>query len=361
MFPRLSALVRKSNRHGSGISLLWLTFPSIVLVMVVTFMAVQLLSIDPDTAALSFSERMDFDRLAGEFSGILRFMLPLVVLMMAGILITLHLGLRPLRRISERAAGIGPATISRRLPLSSAPREIAPLVIAFNAALDRLEAGWRAQREFSANAAHELRTPLATLRAQVESVLPPDQRKDAIEEFDRLSRVISQLLALAEADSGEDIATVSFDLVEVARALTSDMAAGILASGRSIAFESAREHGPCHGAPNLVEVALRNLIENAVRHTPPGTEILVSIDAQNRLIVSDDGPGVSPGFRDRLFQRFSKADARGMGAGLGLSIVNRIMAVHGGEARLEPSPAGARFVLDFSGQKSGIAPNPRLQ
>ncbi len=126
--------------------------------------------------------------------------------------------------LSERAGQIGPATINHRLPLEWTPREIAPLVVAFNAALDRLEAGLRAQREFSANAAHELRTPLATLRAQVESLLEPEERKDAIEEFDRQSRLIAQLLTLAETDGGDAPAKMSFDLVETARDLTAEMA-----------------------------------------------------------------------------------------------------------------------------------------
>lgn len=331
-----------------GLSLIWMLFPAVVLVMVVTFLAFQFLGIDPDTAGLSLAERMDLGRLAGEAGDIQVFMLPLMLLMMVGVLATLHLGLWPLRKISARAADIGPATIGQRLPLNSAPREIAPLVAAFNGALDRLEAGWRAQREFSANAAHELRTPLATLRAQVESVLPPNERKEAIEEFDRLSRLITQLLSLAEAESGENPDRAPFNLVELARALASDMASTIVASGRSVAFESAHERWDCCGAPGLVEVALRNLLENATRHTPPGTEILVSIDASGQLIVSDDGPGVPPAFQDRIFQRFSKADVQGFGAGLGLSIISRVMELHGGVARLDPSPIGARFVLDFT-------------
>jgi signal transduction histidine kinase len=323
-------------------------FPAVALVMVGTFLAFQILGIDPDTAGLSLAERMNVGRLLGEVGDIQLFMLPLMVSMMAGVLIALHLGLRPLRRISERAAGIGPATIGQRLSLRSAPTEIAPLVAAFNGALDRLETGLRAQQEFAANAAHELRTPLATLRALVESALAPDERKDAMEEFDRLSRLIAQLLSLAEAESGVGLEMAPFDLVEMARAITGDMAASIVASGRGVGFESACESWECCGAPGLAEVALRNLLENAVRHTPPGTEILVSIDASGRLIVSDDGLGVSPDFRDRLFQRFSKVDTRGNGAGLGLSIVTRVMLLHGGEARLDPSYLGARFVLDFS-------------
>jgi signal transduction histidine kinase len=359
MLTRFTPRNFRPRKQMGGLSLIWMLFPAVVLVMVVTFLAFQFLGIDPDTAGLSLAERMDLGRLAGEAGDIQVFMLPLMVLMMVGVLATLHLGLWPLRKISERAADIGPATIGQRLPLSSAPREIAPLVAAFNGALDRLEAGWRAQREFSANAAHELRTPLATLRAQVESVLPPNERKEAIEEFDRLSRLITQLLSLAEAEGGKYPGRAPFNLVELARALASDMASTIVASGRGVAFESAHERWDCCGAPSLVEIALRNLLENATRHTPPGTEILVSIDASGHLIVSDDGPGVPPAFQDRLFQRFSKADVQGFGAGLGLSIINRVMELHGGVARLDPSPIGARFVLDFTKRGDAELSNAR--
>lgn len=349
MFSFLNRKARKSGSQQGGFSLTWILFPSVAVVMVMVFMAVQILAIMPDSFALSLEERMAPDNLAREASANLPLILLIIGFMMVGIFVALRIGLRPLRQISERAAGIGPATISQRLPLSSTPREIAPLVVAFNAALDRLETGWRAQREFSANAAHELRTPLAILRAQVESLLEPEERKDAIEEFERLGRLMAQLLALAETDSGEDLRKVSFDLVALARTVTSEMASVVVAGGRGIAFESAYEQWACEGAPGLVEVAIRNLLENATRHTPPGSEMVVSIDPAGRLCVTDDGPGVPPTFHDRLFQRFSKADVHGFGAGLGLSIVSRVMVLHGGTARLEPSPTGARFVLDFTG------------
>ncbi len=349
MFNPFSPRGRAADVRGSGVSLIWMLFPSVVLTMAVVFMVVQLL--DPNKAA--HADRMDLGQLAAEAADNLPWILFLVAAMMAGVLAALHLGLRPLRRISDQAGAIGPSTISQRLPLDATPREIAPLVAAFNATLDRLEAGLRAQRDFSANAAHELRTPLATLRAQVESLLEPDQRRDAIEEFDRLSRLIAQLLTLAEADGGEAPAKQSFDLVETARDLAAEMAGSIVAGRRTVAFDSLPEHWECRGSPGLVQVALRNLIENAMRHTPPGSEILVAVDVFGRLSVSDDGPGVQADFRAQLFRRFSKADTQGPGAGLGLSIVRRIMALHGGEARLEPSEVGARFVLDFSERGHG--------
>ncbi|PZU46064.1 MAG: hypothetical protein DI568_12635 [Sphingomonas sp.] len=338
---------RKRSSQRGTFSLTWILFPSVLLVMALVFMAVQILGFIPSDDTLSLSERLDPANLAREANANLPLILFISGLMMAGIFIALRLGLRPLKHISELAAGIGPATINQRLPLRSTPREIVPLVLAFNTTLDRLEAGWRAQREFSANAAHELRTPLATLRAQVETLLEPDDRREAIEEFDRLGRLIAQLLTLAEADSGEDLTETAFDLVALSRGVCNDMAGAILASGRGIAFDTALDSRACRGVPGLVEAALRNLIENAMRHTSPGSEITVSVDAKGRLIVSDDGPGVPAEFRPRLFERFSKADANGPGAGLGLSIVRRVMVLHGGDARLEPSPAGARFVLEF--------------
>ena len=350
MFTFLNRAQRRPNSQQGGFSLMWILFPSVAVVMVVVFMATQILAIMPNSFALSFEQRMAPDNLAREAHESVRVILLIAGLMMVGIMVALRIGLRPLRQISERAAGIGPATISQRLPLSSTPREIAPLVVAFNAALDRFEAGWQAQREFSANAAHELRTPLATLRAQVESLLEPEERKDAIEELERLGRLIAQLLDLAETDSGEDLRKVSFNLVALARTVASDMASVVVAGGRGIAFESAHKEWACEGAPGLLEVAIRNLIENATRHTPAGSEIVVSIDPAGRLCVSDDGPGVPPAFQDRLFERFSKADAHGFGAGLGLSIVNRVMVLHDGSARLARSPFGARFVLDFTGR-----------
>lgn len=356
----LASLLPRRDKQDSetGFSLIWMLFPAVILAMAIIFLAVQFFSmdsIDPDTAALSLAERMTITRLAREVVENYQLMMLWVFLMMSGILATLHLCLWPLRKISDRAADIGPATIGQRLPLRSAPREIAPLVRAFNGALERLEAGLRAQQEFSANAAHELRTPLATLRAQVESVVPVSERGAAIEEFDRLSRLISQLLSLAEAESGKAPEMAPFDLVERARVLTSDMAGAILASGRGVAFEAAVPRWECYGAPGLVDVALRNLLENAMRHTQPGAEIVVSIDATGALTVSDDGPGIPEPFRDHLFNRFSKMDAQGSGAGLGLSIVKRVMDMHGGAAQLRRSSSGAQFVLDFSGRGAPAA------
>lgn len=346
MFRKFRSQFRLPRTSGAP-SLTWILFPSVLLVMVMAFLTVQVLGIVPGPTSQSLMERMRPANLAVEASSSLHVLLLIAGLMMTGIFVALRLGLRSLRKISEQAVGIGPATINKRLPLNSTPREILPLVIAFNETLDRLEVGLRAQREFSANAAHELRTPLATLRAQVESVLEPADRKDAIEEFERLGRLITQLLDLAEVENGADLGATSFDLVALARTVTTQMAGTIVNGGRNITFETVHAHLQRQGSPGLMEVAIRNLLENATRHTPVGAEIVVSIGDRGHLRVADDGPGVSSHFRDRLFQRFSKADAHGVGAGLGLSIVRQVMLLHEGDAWLETTPVGACFVLDF--------------
>lgn len=354
----IRSLLEPLTRRRGGPSLMRMLFPLVLFAVTTTLLFAMVQGDDPDDRALTVQERLRPTRIASELRDSTPEITLLLVLMMGGVYLTLHLGLRPLRRLSHLAGEIGPATIAARLPAGAAPREVAPLVEAFNAALGRLEAGLRAQREFSANAAHELRTPLATLRAQVESLLEPDERRAASEEFERLGRLIAQLLALAEAEGGAAKGVARFDLAALAREVASDMAGFILSSGRTIGFDGAVEVLMVDGQPGLVETALRNLLENAVRHTPPGAEILVAVTADGVLRVSDDGPGVPAEMRGRVFERFSRGDPRGSGAGLGLSIVRQIMERHGGVVRLVAADRGACFELDFGqgADQSAVAP-----
>jgi signal transduction histidine kinase len=335
----IRAILDLLARRRGGPSLMRMLFPLVLLAVATTVVFGIIRDDDPDVRGLSLLERLYLPRLFAGISGNMLEIVVLITLLMVGVYLTLHVGLRPLRRLSQLAGDIGPATIHARLPVASAPREVAPLVEAFNATLDRLEAGWRAQRDFSANAAHELRTPLAILRAQVESLLEPDERRAASEEFERLGRLVAQLLALAEAEGGALGQTSRFDLVALARDVASDMAGFVLSNGRTLGFDSALETFVIEGQPDLAETALRN--------TPTGVEILVTLDADGLIRVSDDGPGVPAALRDRLFERFSRGDPQGTGAGLGLSIVRQIMERHGGTVRLSPSTRGACFELDF--------------
>lgn len=345
--PMIRAFLGRLSRRRGGPSLMRMLTPLVLFAVATTILFAMINGDNADERALSFVQRLSPARLWAQLNSSATEILLLISLLMLGVYLTLHIGLRPLRRMSQLAGDITPANIKARLSVESAPREIAPLVEAFNAALDRLETGLRAQRDFSANAAHELRTPIATLRAQVESLLEPHERRAAMEEFERLGRLIAQLLSLAEAEGDATSANGRFDLVALSRDVTSDMAAFVVASGRNIGFDAALAMFVINGQPGLIETALRNLLENAVRHTSPGAEILVTVDAAGVLRVRDDGPGVPLQIRDRLFERFSRGDLRGPGAGLGLSIVRQIMERHGGVARLTPTDRGACFELDF--------------
>lgn len=349
---------RSATAAPSGPSLMGMIFPILVTVTLVVYFGQEVLGLDPDPDDLTPIERITTGYILSEAREVLPMLSFYLILISVTVYTVLHFGLKPLRRMSEQAALIGPATLEDRLSLKTAPAEVAPLVEAFNGALDRLESGWRAQREFSANAAHELRTPLAALRAQVENRLEPEDREAAVREFDRLSRLIAQLLMLAEADHGSARAAETFDLVAVARRAASDLAPAILSGGRQLEFGTVVDAWPCRGDPPMVEVALRNLLENAIRHTRPGACITVTVGGLGTVAVSDDGPGVPSVFAGRLFNRFSKADPAGGGAGLGLSIVKRIMALHDGEARLIPTARGACFELDFSACSERAATSP---
>lgn len=342
----IRALLARLTRRRGGPSLMRMLVPLVLFAVTTTIVFAAVHGEDPEERSVPILQRLRPAWIAAQFSDATPEISLLLILMMGGVYATLHIGLRPLRRLSHLAGDIAPATIEARLPVDAAPREIAPLVEAFNAALDRLEIGLRAQRDFSSNAAHELRTPIATLRAQVESLLEPSERRAASEEFERLGRLIAQLLSLAEAEGGASGVSARFDLVALSRDVTGDMAGFILSSGRGVGFDGVVETFMVDGQAGLVETALRNLLENAVRHTPPGAEILVSVDA-GLVRVSDDGPGVPAAVRDRVFERFSRGDPRGAGAGLGLSIVRQIMERHGGEARLASAERGACFELDF--------------
>jgi signal transduction histidine kinase len=332
-------------RLRTGRSLLSVLFVSIAGVALSIYLLMQFLIPDGADRSIPLGQRLT----AAYFMSTIRDSgVPVAVfiaLVMVTIWVVLQLTLAPVRKLSEHARRISPANLDERLPAAEAPAEIAPLVEAFNASLDRLEDAWKAQRAFSANAAHELRTPLAALRAHVESLLPEQHRGEAADEFDRLSRIISQLLVLSEGEHGALRRTCPFDLVEIARAATTDCAPAFVRSGRTIGLDLWPHTLPRQGDAVLVGVAIRNLLDNALKHTPPGSSVRVGVDGQGIVSVQDDGPGLPPEFIERAFQPFARADPDSAGAGLGLSIVGRIAEIHGGRAWLEAGGGGAHFRL----------------
>lgn len=276
---------------------------------------------------------------------------PFLLAMLLVSLVTIRNSLLPLKRLSEQAAAIGPASTDIRLPEAEVPREILPLVHAVNSALDRIEAGFRIQRDFTADAAHEMRTPLAVLRAHIETLSDPAIRDSLVRDVEAMTRLISQLLAVARAEALTIAMDEEADLNAIAVDVCTFLAPMALRQRRLV--EVIEDPAVSRVPANAEGVfnALRNLVENALTHTPPDTTVTVRVEAPATLRVEDRGPGIPTELRERIFQRFWRAERRKSGSGLGLSIVREIMHAHGGRVEVDDRPGGgAVFSLIFPDQ-----------
>jgi signal transduction histidine kinase len=266
---------------------------------------------------------------------------PILLLLLLIDIVIFRRALDTVREASTTAGSIGPQRTDVRLPEQAMPSEIAPLVHAVNQALDRLQVGLRAQRDFTADMAHELRTPLAIVRARVDSLEPGPVRDQLRADLVGMTRTVNQVLDIAELENFIVATDARADLHEVCVDAVAFMAPLAVERGQTIALAGAQEAVWVHGHPEALFRAVRNLIENAIRHTPAGISIEVEVSADGTVRVLDDGPGVPAADRESIFRRFwrrdrSKADSRG----LGLAIVARVAEAHDGSVLVEERPGG---------------------
>jgi signal transduction histidine kinase len=290
------------------------------------------------------------DNIVGSFLYRVAWITAVVLLALLAVdIIIVRDALRPLREASRNAQAIEPARLDLRLPVRDIPRDVLPLVKAINQALDRLEAGFRVQREFTADAAHELRTPLTVLRARVDLLADETARRELLADIERMSRVVGQIIEIAELETFLPDPHGAADLQGVAAEVVGFLAPLALSQGKSVALTGETRPVIVRGAPETLFQAIRNLVENGIRHTPPGTTVEVEVTADGVARVLDRGPGVADAHRDLIFRRFWRRDRRRTGsAGLGLSIVSRIAEAHDGSVEVGSRPeGGAVFTLSF--------------
>jgi|GEM_PF-1417161 len=267
---------------------------------------------------------------------------------------TTRRALRPLTRVARQAGELGNTVTSGRpfAPLSGEglPLEFDGVVAGINAMLAKLDRSLTLQKEFTSDVAHQLRTPLAVLLLEV-SALPPGPERDRVkQELGDLANLVNQLLRFAQAEDAMARQRHAVDIVGAARKVCEDLAGAAFDAKKTIEFDAPEEATIVSGHAALIDAAIRNIVDNAVKLSPPHSTISVSVNAERKIIVEDRGPGVLDTHKDLIFERFWRADGRrAPGSGIGLALVRRIAFLHGGDVHVEDRPGGgARFVVTLA-------------
>lgn len=273
-----------------------------------------------------------------------------IVLVVMSIITSITIGwlLQPLIKASAQVAAITPQALTARVDEARVPSEIRPLVHSFNNALERLELGFNLQQEFLATVAHELKTPLALIHAQLEAEPDMKSRSTLLCNVRRMARQVQQLLVLAET---REVQNYRFGLMDP-RLLLDEVGTYLqpLADMAEVdlALQVAQDVPQWRADHGALFTLLKNLVENAIQHAPRNTVVRVHVVADG-LHVSDEGPGVDPADLSKLFNRFWRgAERRNEGAGLGLSICQQIAQAHGAALTASGRAPGLRVRLRFS-------------
>jgi signal transduction histidine kinase len=258
-------------------------------------------------------------------------------------------GLTPLYAAKEQLAKIDLKSIDQRIQSSKAPKEIAPFLEAINATLARLEDSARQQQRFTANAAHELLTPMAILRARLDAPNESTFLQDLDRDMRRLQSIVEQLLILARGADGGRIVTEKVDLGALVRRMIADYLPLIVDSGRNIAFDPPPAPVFVRANQPALECIVSNLINNALRAEPVGGTIEIRVRSGAFVEVADHGEGIADNDCELIFEPFWRKTEATRGAGLGLSIVKELVEKQGGTISVSKTPGGgATFTASFA-------------
>ncbi len=260
-------------------------------------------------------------------------------------------GLKPLNVLTGEIEARKPDNLA---PLDEVhvPKEVLPMVVSLNGLLRRMSDSLEGERRFTANAAHELRTPLAAIQAQVYAVRSAESEAERARNLDHLQRgversirLMEQLLSLARLDPHQSLPNPTrFDVGEVVQNVCADLAPKALQRDQTLDLSVQPELPLLSGNADMVSMLVSNLVDNAMRYTQSGGSIFVQVAQQGQslaVIVTDDGPGIPEAQRERVFERFFRlAHQEQSGTGLGLSICQRIAELHNASVRLGDAPLG---------------------
>lgn len=311
---------------------------------------------------ISLDQRHDNRLLTGFVSASLLGLPMLLTVVAAGSWLITRTGLEPLRRFRRLAASIGAQSLGRRVVESGLPSELEELAREFNAMLARIDSGYQRLQEFSADLAHEMRTPIATLLGRSQVALSQKRSLEDlrevlegnIEELERLSRLIADMLFIAQADHQESPLRTEVVALREETERVSDYLS-LLADEKDIAV---RIHGDAtlRGDRVLIQRAITNLLSNAIRHSRPSSQVVVTIETavsfeRTVLSVRNQGDVIAAEHLPRIFDRFYRVDASRArlsgGTGLGLPIVRSIMHAHGGQVNVTSDPATGETVFSL--------------
>jgi signal transduction histidine kinase len=257
-------------------------------------------------------------------------------------------GLKPLGQAVVSAGRIDLDSLDQRLETAHVPTEIMPLVAAVNAALERVDAGVARQRRFIANAAHELRTPVAVLNARIDAPRKPGFEVDIKRDVRRIRNIVEQLLVASRLGERPEEMNQNVDLVDAAQTQIADHTLLAIKGGRQIDFEAPSEPVVVTGSRRAIEAIIANLVDNALRAEPMGGTVNVVVGADASIAIVDHGAGVEEAERELIFEPFWRKNDLTPGTGLGLAIVRELVSLHGGVIAVSKARGGgAKFEVTF--------------
>jgi signal transduction histidine kinase len=273
----------------------------------------------------------------------------LIPLILAIVIIPLvvNSSLKSMKRITALASQIDVNRAGVRLPTDDLVEEIAPLVKTINAALTRVDADIAAKERFLADAAHELRTPIAILKTRIEGYDDTEQSRRLLLDVARVGAVAEQLLDLQRFAIA--LVLSDTDLVSLCKQVVADLAPLAIKEGYELGLETEARKLVVQGDRLAIERAVSNLVRNAIEHAGNNGQIAVRVFPDGTIEVADEGAGIAGDQHEKIFDPFFRSKPKPTGAGLGLSLVRTIARLHGGDAVSVPTENGAVFRLTFGG------------